>query len=333
MFNIILLILITTSNLSIANQSKINLFANYLAGLIDEDQEHSKQIKKLWMNYQAKNLDSLSNWSKDELDHSECQVFYPFSGPDVVHITKIFPKCNRFIMIGLEPTGRIDNLTDQAIDLSRLRQGLYSLLNKSFFVTKEMWSDFSLQANGVMVPMITLLKLMNYDIIELESFYLTKNGDLLEKNSNDETNGIRLIIRDPKLNYDQTIIYLRKSLSGPMPVINSLISDNYLITYLKAAQYALFDQNFKSIREFILTHSQMILQDDSGIPFKYFNNKNWHKTLYGQYQGPYGNDFSSYWQADLSKYYLNNKARLLPFSLGYGYQRISSNLLKACKNN
>jgi hypothetical protein len=69
----------------------------------------------------------------------------------------------------------------------------------------------------------------------------------------------------------------------------------------------------------ILTKSQFILQDDTGIPFRYFKEKNWEIHLYGQYAKPI-KDFSGVEQQDLKAAYQDkNKIKRLPFHLGYHY--------------
>jgi hypothetical protein len=71
------------------------------------------------------------------------------------------------------------------------------------------------------------------------------------------------------------------------------------------------------MRTQILSQSQCIMGDDSGIPFHYVNNGNWNLKLYGVYNGPlvyFKNRFDPF----LFKA-MKEKAEPLPFD--YGYRR------------
>jgi hypothetical protein len=71
-----------------------------------------------------------------------------------------------------------------------------------------------------------------------------------------------------------------------------------------------------------------ILQDDSGLPYKSFQDGAWKVQLYGDYQRPYGS-FRWLEQPDLRKAYATGNSKPLSMHLGYGYSRIASNLLLA----
>lgn len=76
-------------------------------------------------------------------------------------------------------------------------------------------------------------------------------------------------------------------------------------------------KDFSNIRNLILDKGQFILQDDTGIPYKYFNKKIWEINLYGQYTKPI-KDFSRMEQHDLKAAYIDkNRIKKLPFHFGY----------------
>jgi hypothetical protein len=89
---------------------------------------------------------------------------------------------------------------------------------------------------------------------------------------------------------------------------------------------------FSTIRERLLSGSLAILQDDSGIPYHFFDAARWRVQLYGEYVRPYGS-FSWLEQPDLRKAYLTLGPKPLDFRIGYGYGRIASNLLLAIRTN
>jgi hypothetical protein len=317
-------------------KSEYNQFdeiANYLAGY-DSPIEHQEEMDKLWDDYEEKNLKYLQEWQISEIASlnlsNDCKVFYPFSGPDVVHMITLFPNCKKYVMVGLEPNGRVANLEKEKIDLEFLRKGIYSLLNRSFFVTSEMWGSFRIEKNGLMVPMLALLKRLDCQIIKVEQFYLNEQG--ISTTDVKVGNGIKITFKQDDYDYPQEIFYIRKSLTEDAHGIDLFIkNDKPLITYIKAAQYTLFDSRFAIIRKAIVDQSDIVLQDDSGLPYRYFNNKNWQVSFYGNYEGPYGKEFKAYGQEDLKRVYEKSDLKPLPFSLGYGYRKISTILIKAIK--
>ncbi len=76
--------------------------------------------------------------------------------------------------------------------------------------------------------------------------------------------------------------------------------------------------DFSVIREIMLSNSAAILQDDSGIPFKWFQPALWKLALYGEYDHPYGS-FRGLAQADLRKAYQTGGGEPLAcVRIGYG---------------
>jgi hypothetical protein len=81
------------------------------------------------------------------------------------------------------------------------------------------------------------------------------------------------------------------------------------------------------MRGAVLDISRAVLQDDTGVPFKYYKKSNWAPHLYGQYVGPYGESFAAFKQPDLIKAYEDMPLQLLDFNMGYGYAKIPSHLM------
>ena len=103
---------------------------------------------------------------------------------------------------------------------------------------------------------------------------------------------------------------------------------NGATTMFKSTSYMLHRKEFSLIRSLVLTNSAAVLQDDSGIPFHWFGADSWKVQLYGDYDRPYGS-FAWMEQADLRAAYKQPGTKPLPMHVGYGYKRITSNLLLA----
>jgi hypothetical protein len=87
---------------------------------------------------------------------------------------------------------------------------------------------------------------------------------------------------------------------------------------------------FSDIRSTILNGSRAILQDDSGLPWKLFNDNTRDVTLYGAYTGTI-DIFPKDFQKDLDDAYKKepskSKVKDLPFGIGYKYIKGTSNLM------
>jgi len=93
----------------------------------------------------------------------------------------------------------------------------------------------------------------------------------------------------------------------------------------------MFDPQASSARKFVLDRSRYILQEDSGIPFRYFDPSAWAFQFYGTYSKPIST-FKNEYQADLAKIYkTGGNITPLPFGIGYRFQVDTANLLFATR--
>ena len=66
----------------------------------------------------------------------------------------------------------------------------------------------------------------------------------------------------------------------------------------------------------MLEHSEVIVQDDSGIPYRLFDKSRWDISLFGTYRYPLPG-MGVYPQQDLIRAYAGGSEHL-PFAYGYG---------------
>jgi hypothetical protein len=271
-------------------------------------------------------------------------VFYPFSGPDALILTVFFPKNPAYVMVGLEPPGTLPTFKqlkkgDLNRKLAQVRNTVSSELGKSFFVTREMDRQFRGQVtDGLFSPMINLLVRSGHTILGYRMVRFSEKGEIVDRGPEVSTKandkGVEI---DYSTDADQSV---HKMLYFSVNLANDHLKDNpqfqaYLASlkgatsYFKATSYMTHKDMFSMIREGTLAASQAILQDDSGIPYKYFAS-NWHVQLFGGYSRPYGS-FRWLEQADLRKAY-GASAKPLAFRIGYGFSKAPSNLLLAVKN-
>ena len=99
-------------------------------------------------------------------------------------------------------------------------------------------------------------------------------------------------------------------------------------TYLKSASYLMHRPTFSKVRNVIIDGSDYVLEDDSGIPIKFFDEDKWDLTFYGNYSFPISL-FSERHQPDLKEVYQGEGIKELPFGIGYQYKKGTSNLMLA----
>jgi hypothetical protein len=145
--------------------------------------------------------------------------------------------------------------------------------------------------------------------------------------------GIRFDIQPEKGGQAASLFYISLNLDDSHLRDNSAFS-RYIAslgatdTLLKATSYMLHSPQFTRIRSLILAQSGSILQDDSGIPWRFFTTGPWQVQLYGDYIQPYGKSFQFRAQPDLRAAYAEHKESVKPlrFRIGYGAGRVTSNL-------
>ena len=84
---------------------------------------------------------------------------------------------------------------------------------------------------------------------------------------------------------------------------------------------------FSEIRNHLLYHSKVIIQDDSGIPLRYLDQDQWQVSLFGNYKKPI-DLFKEHYQEDLRQSY-EFRSTKLSFGTGYKWRKGQSNLMLA----
>jgi hypothetical protein len=343
---------------------KFNDIARYIAGMKQEAGSDLMQLEKdtFWIRY-AKNFDAewkvvnekrikpMSDWAATELAterKANLDVFYPFSGPDMLHAYAFFPNALHYHLYALERAGAMPDLKKmktKAIDtyLVDVYASLSDVFTKSYFITKNMLTDLQREnVNGTLTLMCVFLVRSGHEIVNIKYFHLNENGtetQLKKDSSAIHTNDfVKVYFRNPMDSSIQVASYMKCDLSDNPLKANKGLSTwlNNMpmsVTYIKSASYLLQNSFFSVMRDYILKKSQSIVQDDTGMPFKYISNSKWDISLYGVYIKPVSSFPVGFFQTDLEKAYkVSDSLKLvkkLPFSLGYHWGTSLQNLIKA----
>ena len=309
--------------------------------------QHRRELDRVWERFEGIQLAGMRAFQKQELSQPAMvrrPVFYPFSGPDTLMVTTFFPHNPLYVMVGLEPPGTLPaakqlGRTDLERYLAKLRSTITPELDRSFFVTRQMDRQFRGQVtDGLFLPIVQLLVRTNHSVRGFRYVRLDDAGRIVARAADQLTRGASGVEIDFQTEGDGSIhklFYFSANLSNNAlqdnkPLLAFLSGLNRTDTFLKATSYMLHRPEFSIIDDLLLSKSTAILQDDSGIPYRYFLRPTWEVRLYGEYIRPYGS-FRWLEQADLRKAYLTSRPKTLGFRIGYGYGRIPSHLLLAIK--
>jgi len=335
-------------------------------------QAYAADQTKSWTNYHTTRTAKIEQWAATELDSVRAAsptVFYPFSGPDFLNVTTMFPTSTTYVLMGLEPIGTVpDPATLENPRLfPALKASLWSVLNFSFFRTNDMAVELNSKkpdsntlskANSIVktaertnqrvniggvVPLLLLFAARtDHQVEALRYVQLTPEGQLTDADSAtvrkpglNVVPGVEVKLRS-KAGQEKTVVYLSADISDwklgntKDAALKYVRTLGPLTTYVKSATYLMHKSYFSKVRNLILERSNYLLQDDSGIAMKYFKPADWQFTYYGTYKRPI-NLFAKQYQPALTAAYTDkaNPPRLLPFGTGYNWRQNDSNLLLA----
>jgi len=308
-----------------------------------EWEAHASESNRIWEAFETKRVPALRDFSRDELDRfhaTDPTVFYPFGGPDSLMATLFFPNYSNYVLVGLEPPGSLIAAkrfkpAELAEKLGQIRGTLDSLLARSFFITRQMDKELRGQiADGVLLPVLVQLTRQGATIRGLQYVRIDENGkavlqsDPWEPKTKNRGVVLEFVASDGSLHQ---LAYFSVNLDDDHLAKNPqffqwLNAPGPMVTFFKSTSYMIHQKPFSRIREQVLDHSVAVLQDDSGIPYHYFTEKNWNVQLYGEFDKPYGS-FRYLVQPDLKKAYAEGtNVKKLSFLIGYGFGKVPSNL-------
>lgn len=276
-------------------------------------------------------------------------IFYPFSGPDFLNATTFFPEAQTYLMLALEPPGTLPNLDTMTVDslpnyFNSIHKSLRAILNFSFFRTLSMEEDFATkELNGAVQLISIFMQRSGHSIQAIDDISLDTLGQVILKDHAlyaSGSKGVHITCINNKSKKVKDVYYFSCDISDlglsknkrMKAFVKSLPRVN---TYIKSASYLLHKPYFSFIRSTILDKSIYVLQDDSGIPVRFFDANQWNHQYYGTYDAPI-NLFKNFLQKDLRLAYDSTEKSIikpLNFGIGYDYKLNESNLMLFSKKN
>ena len=307
-------------------------------------QDHVAYFEKAFAKLNRGKFARLRNWQNNYLPESKEPipvVYYMFSGPDFLYVDQFFPNASVYIMCGKESMGPPPDplrIGDLGAALHNLENAMKSSLTATYFITQDMKIDLQQQnLNGTLPILYVFLARADKNIRDVTFGSLDPSGSFHESApGRGGTPGVRISYVDNQSGRPQTLFYFTTDISNGGIASNPgfmAFCDHHGVgaSFLKSSSYLMFEDGFTRIRSFILDHSNLIVQDDSGIPLVAFNRNKWNLRFFGTYVGPI-ELFRQYDQPKLHE--LFEQSSPLEFGIGFGYQWDfhKSNLIVAQRN-
>lgn len=304
-------------------------------------QEHAAFFEKAFSNLRGRQLEKLHAWQESnvpELLQSIPAVFYMFSGPDFLYVDQFFPKAATYVLCGKESLGPPPDplhIANLAGALGNLENAMKSSLSTTYFITKDMKVDLHEQnLNGVLPILYAFIARADKSITNV-TFGSISSGGTFQESARGGTPGVRIRYTDNDSGDSQTMYYFTTDVSdGGIKAAPGFLKfcqrQRVGSSFLKSSSYLMFENGFATIRNFVLEHSNLIVQDDSGIPIQYFDPNKWNLRFFGVYLGPI-ELFKQHNQPRLRELFAQSNPPPLDFGFGYRWNYKEANLIVATR--
>ena len=315
---------------------------------LDAFVEHQKWMAVQWGQVRGR-ISAIQNWRSQEVKvpgATQKTLLYPFSGPDFLNAYALFPEHSQYIFFSLERPSALPDLESVTpVQFGKLledvRNAFRDIFQRNYFITDYMNKQLTTPwIRGTVPVMATMMALMNLRIIRIEpvDFFpeLTRAYEAREsvKHPRMIMRGTRIVFAGANGGAQQQLYYFSldatdKALEFYPGFLEWVGQHRPASALLKSASYLLHDNQFEKTRNMILAAADYVVQDDTGIPYRFLHQAPWQIRLYGRYNKPIKSLRYGY-QPDLEGAY-KEKSDLaeLPFPFGYHWRGKQSGLMIA----
>jgi len=282
-------------------------------------------------------LERMDRWERTALPPARpgAALIYPFSGPDFVNAFALFPDYQTYVFFSLELPGEVPALarmdeTQLGVLFSDLRGALNDLVALNFFITpnmKEKLQTDSLQ--GTVPVLLAQMGMLGLTVDSVEPFDpWPKAGNQSARRAGKPAlplRAVRIQFEDQSRK-TRTLLYLSLDVSDGqlgfypefVPWLRSFEQPTVL---LKSASYLLHGSNFRKVRGVVRDRARLIVQDDTGMPYRILRDTGFQISLFGQYEKPV-KLFENRYQKDLDEAFASaGNPDPVPFPFGYNWRK------------
>jgi hypothetical protein len=320
-----------------------------LKRLVESDtfKEHQQWMIPSWAQVRGR-IQTMETWRSHEIKIPATQkktLLYPFSGPDFLNAYTLFPDHGRYIFFSLERPGTMPDLESVTpVQFTKLlqdvRSAFHDIFERNYFITSYMTKQLTTPwIRGTVPVMSIMMALMNRRIVRIEPLdlfpELTQDYDAPDaKRPPVMMRAVRIEFANPGASGTQQLYYVAldatdKALEFYPDFLSWASQYKPATVLLKSASYLLHDNQFSKTRAMLLDAADVVVQDDTGIPYRYISQNPWQVKLYGRYSRPI-RPMSYGYQKDLEAAYSSRQEQVpLPFPFGYHWRAQKSGLIFA----
>ena len=304
-----------------ATQNNATVIAQVLAGIepapgdarIDrlvasaEWRAHREWVQARWAEVRPR-LVSMARWRESSLalaDGEKRTLIYPFSGPDFLNAHAMFPDHPRYVFFSLERPGALPDIAalserQQARVLEDVRNALQDIFERNYFITDYMTRQLTTPyVRGTVPVMAVMMALTGHRIVSIED--IDPFPELTREYSRPEARSRpRKLLRGARISFTRagdaagkvrTLEYYSldatdRALRWYPDFIDYVGRPQPATAFLKSASYLLHDEQFARTRELLLTRTDVVVQDDTGIALRHLTAAGWGVRLFGVYTTP-----------------------------------------------
>jgi hypothetical protein len=301
-------------------------------------QNYGKAFDASWEKIDKQQLVKVRAWTEANVKGAKDTLYYFFGGPDFLYANLFFPNAKTYILVGLEPTGPVPTVDARTVHtLPAVRAALEHSMNLSFFITQDMNSRLRGQTVRGTLPLLYV--------------YLTRSGATVKSASliqidpegkehahegykgRQLASGAKVVFT--KDGVERTLYYFSTDLSNGGVAASGLLKWAEKFgqgnAMFKSASYLPHGGGFSTVRDFVLKHADVIVQDDTGVPIRFFKQDEWELHPHGVYIGPIPIFGMGPEGAAQQLWAAKNKPPKLDFGIGYRNRIVDSNLLYATR--
>jgi hypothetical protein len=234
----------------------------------------------------------------------------------------LFPDHSQYIFFSLERPSSLPDLESVTpVQFGKLvedvRNAFRDIFQRNFFITDYMNKQLTTPwIRGTVPVMATMMVLMNQRIVRIEPVDLFpeltrayEDRDTV-KHPRKIMRGTRIVFASASGGAQQQLYYFSldatdKALEFYPGFLEWVGQHRPASALLKSASYLLHDNQFEKTRNMILAAADYVVQDDTGIPYRFLHQAPWQVRLYGRYNKPIKSLRYGY-QADLEGAYKEN---------------------------
>lgn len=284
------------------------------------------QADGAWDYYQKTIGQPMSEWAKTEVRRAPGgTVFYPFSGPDFVTVSHLFPQADRFVMVAMQAAGEPADMTNmssgrmQSFQAKFMREWM-KFSHLAFFRTDDLNEDLRDKHAqiGITTILITFALYSGYDVKAVYPIVFDEaSGDYIKGNG--PWKSVRLEVS--KAGKPVVLDYVSLDLSDDVLSQSAstrawLARESRHPVLLKAASHLLQETYFAVLRDILVENATMVIQDETGLNYTNLAQIG-PVDLYGGFLYPH-ELFNRKKQESLAQAYRESKdVKPLPFAFSY----------------